>query len=142
MPTETALSEPQDLTRTSVVILAELEDSLLSCQKALLAHDISGIEQETLNQQRLQQTLEALWTGSMAHSQDGNSSQEFSRPKLSSQPAELRAAKARVLHLGRVQLALLSRAQRSMNTVLRLLAGPGASYGPPACTKKVRISRT
>jgi hypothetical protein len=102
--------------------LLELEASLLSSQKALLARDLAGVEQGTLEQMCLRRALEILrpWDGA--------------RTSDSEQPSsELRATAMRILHLGRVQGALLDRAQRSLRMISNLLAGPEANYGPPLC---------
>ena len=37
----------------------------------------------------------------------------------------------RVLHLVRIQMALLRRAQRALKIIENLLAGPHANYAPP-----------
>ena len=44
--------------------------------------------------------------------------------------AELRCAQMRVLHLGRIQAALVARALRWTRTLSNLLAGPESSYAP------------
>jgi len=104
--------------------LLELEASLLSSQEALLARDLAGVEQGTCEQVRLQRALEILRPCEAAQTSDSE------RTRASS---ELRAAAIRILHLGRVQAALLDRAQRSLRMISNLLAGPEASYGPPLC---------
>jgi hypothetical protein len=102
--------------RVSREILRELDASLRASQKALLSGDLAGIEQGTREQEHLRRALEALWTA---------------RPHGFT---EDRALLEQVLHLGRVQVALLSRAQRSLRITSRVLAGPGADYAPSTIT--------
>ena len=105
-----------ELAAAAISVLLELEASLLSSQEALLARDLAGVEQGTREQVRLQRAFEILrpWDAAQTSS-------------------ELRATAMRILHLGRVQAALLDRAQRSLRMISNLLAGPEASYGPPLC---------
>ena len=108
------LSSPQ--IASGRALLTELEASLQASQRALLAHDLASLEHRTGEQIRLRRALEIFGTP------DGAPLAE------SDLPHELRAAQKRVLHLGRVQLALLGRAQRWLRTLSHLMAGPGASY--------------
>lgn len=108
-----------------LALLAELETSLLASHRALLAREISSLEKHTAEQMRLHRAL-AVLPAPRSHS-SANSSVSC-RPALA---AELRAAEQRVLQLGRVQAALLVRAQRWLRTVAHLLAGVGKTYAPP-----------
>ena len=95
-------------------LLARLEISLQGSHKALMARDTASLEQLTLEQASI---LE-----------------DFSRVRLelpfihgmSSSFAKLRRAEERVLHLGRVQCALLSRMQKWSN-ILSNMTGGGRS---------------
>jgi len=109
--------------QSCLTLLSELESSLAAGQRALLARDRLPFERLTEQQESLQQALAAL-----VHSSDCRGSGE----PVSDSPAtsQLLACAARVLHLGRVQLALLRRAQRSLQMISRLAAGPQATYGP------------
>jgi hypothetical protein len=110
----------QDFIRSTMGVLSGIETSLKNSQRALLARDISSVERETHEQQRLQQALTELWARCLASVQKADA------------PFELRAAQGRVRHLARVQLALLGRAGRSLYVFSHLLKGPGAGYGLPA----------
>jgi hypothetical protein len=122
----------------SLALLGELEASLRNSQRALVSRDVVGIERGTHEQWRLQQALRALWSEDRTPLQDRASAGDgFGWPGQAQLAAGVRIAKARVLHLARIQLALLARAQRSLNALSRLLDGPGASYSPPACRSAV-----
>jgi hypothetical protein len=107
---------------TVLAILTELQASLEASQQALLARDLAGMEQGTRDQRRLQQALAALWTPRCIC--------EFHGSRDTVQPADFHATAARVHFLGRVQLALLGRALRSLNVLAHLVSGPAASYSP------------
>jgi len=124
-------------------LLAELEHSLETSQLALLSHDLEGLERATCEQIRLQRSLR-VWrkNGDQSGEQrtDKNGVEEKDRaqtgdptPLDSTLAAGLRAAAWRVLYLGRVQAALLTRFQRSLRIVSNRLAGPEASYAA-ACS--------
>jgi len=105
-----------ELAAAAISVLLELEAGLHSSQKALLARDMAGVEQGTREQIRLRRALEILapWEAARTSS-------------------ELRTTAMRILHLGRVQAALLDRARRWSRMISNLLAGPEASYGRPLC---------
>ncbi len=100
-----------------MALLADLEASLAdSRQQALLARDFTRFEQCTFREQiGLHRALEVMWP--------------LSTCDLASCTA-LREAQLRVLHAGRVQAALLGRAQRWIRTLANLIAGPEANYCP------------
>lgn len=111
-------------------LLAELEHSLAAGQRALLSRDLEGLERATCEQTGLSRSLQILWSQPAAESATGaqlNGATEID-PALA---ASLRAVQWRVLYLGRVQAALLTRAQRSLRILSHRLAGPGASYVAP-----------
>jgi hypothetical protein len=132
-------------------LLGELASNLEASHTAVLSHNLASIEQLTREQARLAQALEILWTrnvppnggeNSAQNSQkssdsnsekstDENSSARLQNLRDRGLAAALRAAQLRVLHLGRVQTALLIGAQRSLTMIANLLAGPQATYGPP-----------
>lgn len=107
-----------------LVLLAELEALLLLSQGALLSRDLAQIEQLTIGEVDL---LRALTRFFPEGNPQPNQSRNHVCPALSDR---VRVARARILHLGRVQAALLRRAQRSAAMIGNLLAGPGAAYGP------------
>jgi hypothetical protein len=125
LPTDTSLVVAEvaestgeyDPTATAVDLFHRLEASLRSSQTALLLRDLAGIEEHTRELLGLRTELEALCAvGSLGNPGLGN--------------RDLSAAALHVLHLGRVQMALLERAQRSLRMIANLLAGPRAGYSP------------
>lgn len=124
-----SLDSTAESVQAGLALLAKLEASLQASQEALLSHNLSLFEQHTGEQIRLRSSLEILW------------SRDTARP-LGIDPGhdlvfspEMRAALARVLHLGRVQAALLVRAQRWQSVVSNLLAGAEANYAAPNCSR-------
>ena len=113
-------------------LLAELEASFQVSQRALLARDVVGLEACTREQIRLRESLGILWSRAAAPAP--GSDRAHSDLGLA---AELRSAQMRVLHLGRIQGALLARAQRWLRMVSNLLAGPEGSYALSAGTQVV-----
>jgi hypothetical protein len=114
-----------DSEQDCLALLADLENSLCSSQAALLARDVVRIEQLASEQAELRHALSAF-----LHPPDASvSGYEITFP--GARREAVRAAQARVLHLGRVQSALLRRAQRSLRTISHLLAEPQSAYGPP-----------
>jgi len=126
---EAKLRSGAAIAQAASALLAEMEHSLAASQWALLTRDVAGMEQATSEQIRLRRSLEILWSRAPGL-QDGARGDDATQldPTLA---ADLRAAEWRVLYLGRVQAALLTRAQRSLRTVSNRLAGPEASYSPP-----------
>ena len=118
------------MAQTSLALLRELEASLESTQQAVLARDLAGLEQGTREQLRLRQELEILWAWDRTHPHADPTGGTRNLPDTSDLMVELRAVGMRVLHLGRVQAALLVRAQRSLRMIAHLLAGPESSYSP------------
>lgn len=106
-------------------VLSDLENSLTASQRFLLARDLSGLERTCADQLRLVQTLQIFWPRSAAPQPGRNV--PSSDDALDS---ALHAAQLRVLHLSRIQAALLARAQRGLKMIEHLSAGGGASYAP------------
>jgi len=117
---------------TPLALLQQLESSLEASQRALLDRDLARIEEATRDQVRLQRRLEEWWAAE-------RSRENWLAARIRQQNGDhrvagkLRAAQSRVLFLGRVQAALLARAQRSLRTISYLLAGQAWSYGPSLC---------
>jgi hypothetical protein len=112
-----------------VALLQELARSLHAGQQALLSRDLLSLELNTQTQHRLCQALEILWTQKAA-------TPSSYRPGSPNGPdgalaVRLRAAQWQVLQLGRVQAALLIRAQRSLRMIVHLRAGLEATYSAP-----------
>jgi hypothetical protein len=115
----------REIAQAWLSLLAELEASLQASQRALLDRDVACLEQSSGEQIRLLHALEIFWP-----SPRNDPAQDDS-----ALAAELRAAQMRVLHLGRVQAALLARAQRWLRTIENLLAGPATNYTPYTATR-------
>jgi hypothetical protein len=128
------LTDPQkEIVHTTLKLLDQLEASLKDGQSALLALDVAAMERHTADQCGLKRSLEILLLPEAAVSRGKaeNGPDLFVLPKCAPElDAALRAAKSRVLHLTRVQAALLGRAQRFLAVLYNLTAGPGATYGP------------
>jgi hypothetical protein len=91
-------------------LLLDLEQSLRDTQCAVLKHDLAGLQRLTQTQQRISSSFLAL-------------------PFHELQTAGLSAViAARLLQLGRIQIALLARAQSSLRMISNLLAGVGSDY--------------
>jgi hypothetical protein len=114
-------------------LLKKLESSLGVSQKALLSLDVAAVEQGTTEQNHLFRQIEALYFANAAASApDDRNKMQASRPISSvDESVELRASQARILHLGRVHAALLSKAQRALNLVTHLRSLPDATYAAP-----------
>ena len=123
-----ALTETASLQLESLECLEAL---MLASQRALLAHDVSLLEQLTAQQAQLQRALSALAERDPAHgARAAPTSRASSTPVHASVPGALRAAQCRVSRLGRIQQVLLARAQASLHVLANCLAGPHASYEP------------
>jgi hypothetical protein len=124
---------PSTLAGAGMAVLQGLESSLLTSVRALLGHDASVLDLATRDQIRLRRALEILWAwdGKQAGT-GGHNADRLAASGLSEEielAADLRAAQLRVLHLGRVQAALLRREGRWLHVLASLVAGPGANYG-------------
>jgi hypothetical protein len=119
--------------RACLVLMGELEASLQSSQKALLALDLAKIECETKYQADLIQRFDALGRQSMTSraaeksAEPGALGSSFPLPELEQ---ELRRSQTRILDALRLQTALLLRARAKLNVLGNMLAGPSAPYGP------------
>lgn len=120
-----------ELAAASLAILKELETSLAASQKALLAHDLEGINQGTREQVRLQRALSILW-GKGTGEDEIASTEATLETQDESDSDELVIAAQRVLYLGRIQAALLARSQQTLKMISYLVAGPHATYEAPA----------
>lgn len=118
-----AETAPDEVVPATLALLTQLQTSLEASQRALLFGDLQALEAATLEQKRLEQALRQELTLPDDFVQRPESLTEIRLP------GAVIAALARVLHLGRVQSALLRRAQRSLGMIGRLLVGPEAEYG-------------
>lgn len=124
-----------DSEQACLALLADLENSLRSSQAALLSRDVVQIEQLASEQAELRHALSAF-----LHPPDARiygREITFSGARADA----VRAAQARVLRLGRVQAALLRRAQQSLRAISHLLAGPLSGYGPPSGGQGIVVRR-
>jgi hypothetical protein len=126
----------------SLALLRQLEDSLNASREALLARDLSRLEQGTDEQIRLRRALGILLAGKNVGKNVGKNSDEGAdAPPSLCDPLlaeNLREAQLRVLQHGRVQAALLRRAQRWLRVLSNLLAGPEAGYLDPTSNETRR----
>jgi hypothetical protein len=130
-----ALPNSPAIAPAASALLAELEQSLEASQRALLSRDLEGLERETREQTGLHRSLEIL--------SSRNGALDEPAPRIDpAVAAGLRAAQWRVLYLGRVQAALLTRAQRSLRIVSHRLAGSEASYAQPDFPPASSLART
>jgi hypothetical protein len=123
-PREVALAEPANLEARAIRLLGELEASLRTAQQALLSHDLAGLQLATEEQSKLRCSLADLWCRQT--------------PGAAWEPA-LVSAQARVLHLARVQAALLARAQRRVRMLANLRAGSDAPYAVTGDAISIRV---
>lgn len=92
-------------------VISQIEESLQLSQHALLAHDLPEFEHQTAVQMKLRCVLAGCLQNRI------------------SEECDVRARCFGVLHLGRVQLSLLQRAQRSLRVFAHLLALSESGYG-------------
>lgn len=92
-------------------VTSRIEESLQLSQRALLVHDLQEFEHQTALQAELSGVLASCL------------------PDRISEECAVHASYFRVLHLGRVQLSLLQRAQRSLRIFSHLLALSESGYG-------------
>jgi flagellar biosynthesis/type III secretory pathway chaperone len=102
-----------------IALLARLEISLHQSQHAVLSRDLAQLQKATGEQAELLRNLDAI------------ERQRKSWNNESTRSAVVDAAE-RVLHLGRVQAALLRRARQSLQTASHAMAGRQAGYIPLA----------
>ena len=114
-----------EIAPASLELLHRLEESLQASQRALLSRDLALIEQSTCEQIRVRAALEMLWA-TKANEQASHAAEDEAEFA-----SELRQALQRVLRDGRIQIALVNRAQRRMRTIENVLAGPGGNYSVP-----------
>lgn len=132
LSTDAAQRPGAAIAQAALALLAELGRSLETSQRALVSRDLEGLERATCEQIGLRRSLEILGTENCAP--EGAAPQIVAGQIDPALAAGLRAARWRVLYLGRVQAALLRRTQRSLRIVSNRLAGPEASYTAPAYT--------
>jgi len=126
-----AMSPNHELTATRLALLADLEASLGASHRAVLAKDVAALNHATAEQARLRRALEVL----LKPIGDGSSSSSRQRESLG---PEVQAAAARILHLARVQRALLRRAQQFLSVLAHFAAGPGTTYSELVSSRAIR----
>lgn len=129
--------------QTCLALLLRLEASLGLSQSALLALDLKAIEQGTAEQIRLGGELQALWFDDLRHHDRLLDAVRLDDPGMANAKPKVRAStlprdqelaveikhvQGRVLHLTRVQAALLRRAQRFLLILSNTLARSYVTY--------------
>lgn len=126
-------------------LLRELEASLGGSRQALLALDLSGIEQGTRDQVVLVRELQRFSEREMPMprpaqeqtsegldaSREGGTQETDARELLTwsqEMAEEVRVCEEAVLQAARVQAALLARARRKLHILANMLAGPSLNY--------------
>jgi len=123
-----------DLLRTLVTVMRELESSVEDSRKALLALDLAGIERGTQDHLALVRKIDSLLqrrrTIVAGGRFEGTTSAGFPSllPELDE---ELRQSQMRISDALRLQSALLVRARHKLRVLANMLAGPARPYGPP-----------
>jgi hypothetical protein len=115
---------------TCFALLTSLELALKTSQQALLDREVERLEELTHEQLRLRMLLAVAWA------ENGNQTAESNDPAV---VASMQAAVKRVLHLGRIQRALLDRAQRYLRTLSNRMAGVGTPYDPPQSNQGAKL---
>jgi len=110
---------------SSLSIWTSLAASLQSSQRALLERDLERLETATAEQRRLVRALQAT-----EPSAGMQGTQNCLLPASGTAPVStaLHSAQLRVQSLARIQQSLLERAQRSLQLLSNLIAGPQAPY--------------
>jgi len=107
-------------------LLAELASSLKTSRHALLCGDVGQLEQLTVEQALLCARILPL-----AEADDKRAHDAGAQPDAGAASALL-AAQERILHLARVQQALLRRAGQRSRILANLLVGTDSEYAPAA----------
>jgi len=120
-----------DSERACLALLADLETNLRSSQAALLSRAVVRTEQLTAEQAELRHGLSTFLRPADARVSEHNGIFVGARSDA------VAAAQAGILHLGRVQSALLRRALQSLRVISHLLAEPQSGYGPPLADRGI-----
>ncbi len=116
-----------------LALVGRLQSSLEGSRKAVLALDLAGLGRETCEQMLAMQELGLRNSCLMLPSVRCRINPRVAQTKACLRPRperqELERAARRVLDAGRLQMALLARAQRKLRVIANMLAGPGRSYG-------------
>ena len=112
-------TDPSQLSESYVSLLGQLAASVEFSTQAVVCGELTRLEERTAAQQLLWQKISALLPCFDHHANpDGPAA------------AEVLAAQWRLLHRGRVQHALLQRAQQNLRAASNQLAGPHSGYAP------------
>lgn len=119
------LADPElsKLAACGLTLFGDLERNLLASQRALVSGDLSRLEELTREQALFQHKLAGLVASGPAA--------PVSNASVAMQH-EIREAQLRILHLGRLHMALLARREQSLRTLRHRIAGTHSLYGPPA----------
>jgi hypothetical protein len=127
--TANATTPSDELRRTRLAWMGELEASLLGSRTALLALDLAGIEQGTREQIGLIREFDALRRRPPGEAGELVLAVRALELELELEK-ELRRCGARILEAIRLQAALLARAQYKLRVLANMAAGPSVDYGP------------
>ncbi len=116
---------------SGLALLLELEASLHASQRALLSGDLDRLQQATCEQIRMRNCLALLWAKPALDALKIDAQDSGAAPVDCTLVGQVRAAQQRVLDCGRIQVALVTRAERRLRTIENVLAGPGATYASP-----------
>jgi hypothetical protein len=140
IPSAAARERADALLWAGIAVMGELQASLHSSRKAVLALDLGGIEQETGKQAGLVREFASLHGRGVGmpatenkkprveREEDVPSTLSAATPGL---PEKFRRNADSILHAVRLQAALLARAQSKLRVLANMLAGPSVIYGPP-----------
>jgi len=117
-------------------LILEIEQQLGALHMALLKRDLEGLDQATRQLEHCHARLQQVARNAGPAKQTSWPHPGTDSPVIAEPLCE---AQRRVLHLGRVQLALLARAQRSLTALCNLLAGSQATYGAPAANQTPKL---
>jgi hypothetical protein len=140
IPSPAARERADALLWAGIAVMGELQASLHSSRKAVLALDLDGIEQETGKQAGLIREFESLERRGVGMPATESKKQRVEREedvppaRLAATPGlpeQFRRNADSILQAARLQAALLARAQSKLRVLANMLAGPSVIYGPP-----------
>ena len=130
IPAVTVAARETEHLRARLALMNALEASLHRSRKALLALDLAGVERGTIEQTGLiRECGEILWSEVPIDLSAGTNKLEGQQKELLKK--ELGLCQQRILEAGRLQAALLARAQSKLRVLANMLAGPSVIYSPP-----------
>jgi hypothetical protein len=133
----------EESARARLAWMGKLEASLVGSHKALLALDLAGIEQRTVEQIGLLEEFATIWRPrersrepEHEHKHEHENDALDRAVRALELEKELRRRGKRILDAVRLQAALLARAQGKLRVLANMLAGPSADYGRLVLTNR------